>query len=292
MAASDPKYRGKTFLLKRRISQVTALLILHSSWGPEAKWLCNPVLSCHSCVLAWFACPIGVFIHYSGYHAFPFFAVGTVLLVGVLVGRLFCGWICPFGFLSDMLHKIPSPKFTMPAWTSYIKYAVLGLGVIALPFIFGESTNWSFCRVCPASAVQVTIPGLLGGGYGEIETATIVKLAVLAAVVMLAVMSSRSFCKAFCPIGAMLAPLNYISFWVVKRPKPACTGCTKCDRACPQSTHPSEKIQAGTPPNRNADCIVCHDCRAACPVVKKQKQSAKAAQKTDPPFPEDRLQQA
>jgi len=253
--------------MKRRISQLTALLVLHSSWGPEVKWLCNPVLSCHSCVLAWFACPIGVFVHYSGYHAIPFFAAGTILLLGVLVGRLFCGWVCPFGFLMDMLHKIPSPKFTMPGWTRYLKYGVLGLTVVALPFVFGESTQWSFCRVCPASALQVTIPNILLGSYGEIEFIMILKLAILATVVVLAIMSSRSFCKAFCPIGAMLAPFNYISFWVVKNPKPLCTGCTKCDRACPSGLTPSRNIQAGLPANRTADCIVCHDCRKACPLV-------------------------
>ena len=248
------------------------------------KWLCNPVLSCHSCVLAWFACPVGVFVHYSGYHAFPFFAIGTVLLIGVLVGRLFCGWVCPFGFLTDMLHKIPSPKFNMPGWTAYIKYGVLGAGVIGLPFVFGESTNWSFCRVCPASAVQVTVPNLILGAYGEIGLGTVVKLAVLAGVLVLAIMSSRSFCKVFCPIGAMLAPLNYVSFWVVKPPHPACADCAKCDRACPSGNEPSSRILAGLPANRAADCIVCHDCRNACPVVKRRQQEDKVPAMCAPPF--------
>ena len=131
-------------MFKRRITQLTSLIILHSSWGPELKWLCNPVLSCHSCVLAWFACPVGVFVHYSSYHIFPFIAVGTVLLIGALAGRLFCGWVCPFGFLMDMLYKIPSPKFDMPKWSGWFKYAVLGLTVIGLPFFLGESNAIAF----------------------------------------------------------------------------------------------------------------------------------------------------
>ena len=62
--------------LRRRLAvQIAALLALHSSWGPEVKWLCNPVLSCHSCALAWFACPIGVFVHYAGYRVFPLLAM-------------------------------------------------------------------------------------------------------------------------------------------------------------------------------------------------------------------------
>ena len=142
---------ASTIASSRQSVQFVSLFLLHSSWGPEFKWLCNPVLSCHSCVLAWFACPIGVFVHYSGYHLFPFLAVGTVLLLGVFLGRLLCGWVCPFGLLQDLLYKMPGPKFHMPKWTVNVKYVVLLVTVILLPFFLGEQTMLSFCRWCPAS---------------------------------------------------------------------------------------------------------------------------------------------
>jgi len=250
--------------IKRWIVQTVSLLALHSSWGPEVKWLCNPVLSCHSCVLAWFACPIGIFVHYSGYHVFPLLATGAVLLVGVLVGRLLCGWVCPFGFLLDLLYKIPSPKFAMPSWTGWIKFAVLGATVVALPYFLGESTVTSFCRVCPASAMQVTIPYMILGSV-TLTVLTLVKLAVLAGVLVLGVLSLRSFCKVLCPIGALLAPLNFVSFWIIKTPTDACVRCSKCDRLCPSEGRPSERIAAGIPANRALDCIVCHECQDGCP---------------------------
>lgn len=253
-------------MFKRRVTQIAALLALHSSWGPEFKWLCNPVLSCHSCALAWFACPIGVFVHYSGYHLFPFLGVGMVLLVGALVGRLLCGWVCPFGFLMDMMYKIPGPKFDLPKWTGWFKYAVLAVFVIALPFAFGESTYYSFCRICPASAIQVTIPDAIMGGIGSISTVGWIKLGLLIGILALAVFSSRSFCKVFCPIGAILAPLNYFSFWAVHMPATRpCTGCKKCDRICPTDSKPYSRVRKGTAPNRTAECIVCHECSQGCP---------------------------
>ncbi len=250
--------------VKRRISQIVSLIFLHSSWGPEAKWFCNPVLSCHSCVLAWFACPIGIFVHYSGYHLFPFLAVGMVLLLGVLFGRLLCGWVCPFGFLMDMLYKIPSPKFVLPNWTGWIKYVVLVVMVFLLPFLWGEQTMYSFCRICPASALQVTIPNLITGGFSTVNTLTVVKLAILIAVLVLAVFSSRSFCKVFCPIGAILAPLNHVSLWAIKSPIKDCRTCGACDRYCPAGGVPSTRIAEGIPANRLMECIVCHDCQEAC----------------------------
>ena len=252
-------------LLNRRISQTISLLLLHSSWGPEAKWLCNPVLSCHSCVLAWFACPIGVFVHYSGYHMFPFLAMGTVLLVGVLLGRLLCGWVCPFGFLMDLLYKVPSPKITLPKWTSGIKYVVLVGTVFLTPYFFGELTQFSFCRGCPAATIQATIPAQIQSGFSSVTTGTWVKLGILAGVLVLGVLSSRSFCKVFCPIGALLAPLNFFSFWFVKSPARTCTSCGRCDLYCPTDVHPSIRIAQDIPPNRASDCVVCHDCQKTCP---------------------------
>jgi len=251
------------FQKRRRWVQSLSLLALHSSWGPELKWLCNPVLSCHSCLLAWFACPIGVFIHYSGYHAFPFLALGTVLLAGVLVGRLLCGWVCPFGFLQDLLHKIPTRKLRLPAWGSYVKYLVLALMVFLLPFLFGEESRFVFCRYCPSSALQVSVPYLLGGG--TFSAATAVKLGVTAVILATVVFVERGFCRLLCPIGAMLAPLNFLSLWIVKVPNPECLSCAKCDKACPTHIEPSRRIERGIPASRALDCIVCHACQPPCP---------------------------
>ncbi|MBX7256243.1 MAG: 4Fe-4S binding protein [Candidatus Hydrogenedentes bacterium] len=252
--------------IERRVTQVLSLIALHSSWGPEFKWLCNPVLSCHSCVLAWFACPVGVFVHYSGFHTIPFLALGMVLLLGVTVGRLLCGWVCPFGFLQDLLYKIPSPKFHLPAWTAKLKYVVLALTVIALPFVFGEQTWLSFCRVCPASALQVTIPNIIIGGVSTLSVASIVKLAILVVVLVAAVLSSRSFCKVICPIGAILAPLNLLSFWKIKVPTQNCSGCQKCNHACPQDGLPQLRVAQGVSASRTAECVFCYECQTTCPM--------------------------
>ena len=252
-------------MLNRRLTQTASLLFLHSSWGPELKWLCNPVLSCHSCALSWFACPIGVFVHYSGYHLFPLLALGTVLLIGVMFGRLFCGWVCPFGFLQDLLHKLPTPKFDLPRRASFLKYFVLAFMVFLIPFFLGEETMYSFCRICPASALQVTIPNLVSAGFRTVSVPNIVKLAFLLVVLTGVVFSSRAFCKTLCPIGALLAPLNLISFRTVNIPREPCISCAKCDAACPTNIRPSERITAGIPASRSLDCIVCHDCETACP---------------------------
>lgn len=252
-------------LKQRRISQITSLLALHSSWGPQMKWLCNPVLSCHSCVLSYFACPIGVLVHFSGYHLFPFLALGMLLLVGALVGRLFCGWVCPFGFLQDMLHKIKSPKFDLPKWTNNIKYLILLFMVFLIPYFLGEETLYSFCRICPAATIQVGLPTYMFGDF-TFKTGTFVRLGILAIVLIFAVTSLRSFCKTICPIGALMALTNYMSLWAVKIPENSCVSCKKCDKSCPMDIEPAKRFSEDIPANRHPDCIVCHQCKDGCAV--------------------------
>ena len=271
MAAPDGTMKSNaTFTpVFRRIVQAVSLVALNSSLGAgQVKWLCLPVMNCHSCALAWFACPIGVFIHYAGYRVFPFLALGMLLLAGALLGRLLCGWVCPMGFLQDLLYRIPGRKIELPGWTRFIKYGLLALTVVGLPFWLGEETLWSFCRGCPVSAMQATIPGLLEGGGGPVPLRTVVKLAILAAVLLLAVLNRRVYCRVLCPIGAALAPFNAFSLWRVK-PVEGCVACKQCDSVCPTHCGPSPRMKAGAPPSHAAECVACGDCRGGCPVRQK-----------------------
>lgn len=236
-----------------------------------------PALSCHSCALSYFACPIGVFVHYSGYHMFPLFALGMILVWGALLGRLLCGWVCPFGFLQDLLHKIPSRKFELPRWMDAGKYIVLVVMVVAIPFMLGSETQYSFCRICPAAALQVSIPAMFGEGLTFTPIA-IVKFVLLAVILVTAVFSSRIFCRVLCPIGAMMGPFNYISAWIVRVPKRACTSCQLCEKSCPVDAQPSSRIEDGISASRSAECIVCHDCQSPCPLNKKGKEQEPQAE--------------
>mgnify|MGYP002641226217 CR=1 FL=1 len=186
------------------------------------------------------------------------------MVLGGLFGRYFCGWVCPFGFLQDLLFRIRTPKFTLPKVMNWGKYVALGIGVFLVPFFLGESTQWSFCRMCPASALQVTIPGLLSGL--ELTLAKGVKLAILVAILALAVVSSRSFCRMLCPIGAMLSLFNRVSIGRTRAPTPACISCGRCDAACPTAAAPAGRILSGVDPSRCEECVLCGKCRQVCPV--------------------------
>ena len=99
------------------------------------KTVCVPGLNCYSCPAASGACPIGSFQSVVGSSKFNFsyYVTGTLILLGVLLGRFVCGFLCPFGWLQELLHKIPGKKFSTKKLKplTYIKYVVLLFAVVA-----------------------------------------------------------------------------------------------------------------------------------------------------------------
>ena len=122
--------------------------------GP-LKFICVPGLNCYSCPGALGSCPIGAFqsvLASRNYH-FAFYVSGFLIFFGALLGRLTCGWLCPFGLVQDLLHKIPVPKKRklLPGdkFLKYLKYVILIGFVILLPLtvldIVGQGQPW-FCK--------------------------------------------------------------------------------------------------------------------------------------------------
>ena len=253
--------------LHRRITQITTSILLLLPVPFTARWVCTPVMNCHGCQFSHFTCPIGVLLHYPGqFLTIPFLVLGTVLVLGGLFGRFLCGWVCPMGLLQDLLYKIPSPKFRIPGWMGYGKYAALIGLVILVPWFAGYTSSWTYCQTfCPTAALQVTIPTIAQGEYKIGMEATpitgnaisipaverqnsetkqwqpnwpaTIKIYITLAFLVLFVFSSRIFCKTFCPIGAMMALFNHVSLGKVKLP-PKCIRCNRCSNECPTDCQP------------------------------------------------------
>jgi polyferredoxin len=246
-------------ILRRKI-QILSAFLLNSSFFFELKSVCVPVLNCHSCPLAIFACPIGVLGQFSALHIFPLLIVGMILGLGALIGRLFCGWCCPFGLLQELIYRSPSHKIHIPSQAKILKYLILILLVFAIPFLFGIDTFFYFCKLCPPATLQSAIPwAIMRGGIPD-KAGFILRIAVLGGVVLLAVAHERAFCKVLCPLGALMGICNKFSILFVKRDDSNCNHCKQCKIACP--TGASESIVEGGAPS---ECILCLRCADNCP---------------------------
>ena len=73
------------------------------------KYACVPGLNCYSCPGALASCPLGALQSALNKRNLevPFAVLGFFFIFGSIFGRFVCGWLCPFGLLQDLLHKIP-----------------------------------------------------------------------------------------------------------------------------------------------------------------------------------------
>ena len=129
----------RAFLTKIRFYTATfSVFILNLNvFGYSLKGICSPGFNCHGCPWATAACPIGVLSFGSAVRRLPVLALTSILMIGIAVGRLVCGFFCPFGFLQDLLYKLPFPKIKLPNFTRYFKYAALLLLVFVFPYLLG-----------------------------------------------------------------------------------------------------------------------------------------------------------
>lgn len=237
--------------------------------GP-LKNLCVPGLSCYSCPGALGACPIGALQAVLGSRGFrfSFYVLGFLMMVGALLGRFVCGWLCPFGLVQDLLHKIPLGKKrkTLPGekWLRRLRYLVLLVFVILLPLyavdFIGQGQPW-FCKyICPAGTLTAGLPLVSQNAALQEAVGWLFgwKNLVLLLLVLLSVLLWRPFCRYLCPLGAVYSLFNPIAFRRMQVKTENCTSCGACQRACKLD------IPVWKTPN-SPDCVRCGDCKKSCP---------------------------
>lgn len=201
-------------------------------------------------------------------HWFSFYAVGFLLFIGALLGRFVCGWLCPFGLVQDLLHKIPFPKKLkrLPGdrVLKYLRYVVLVGFVIILPLtvldVVGQGSPWYCKYICPSGTLFAGIPLVASnpGLQAALGWLFSWKAAILIVLPLLSVVVYRPFCRYLCPLGAVYGLFNPIAFYRYEVDADKCVSCGACSRACGFGIHTNET------PN-SPECIRCGECLKACP---------------------------
>lgn len=233
------------------------------------KAVCVPGLNCYSCPAASGACPIGAFQAVAGSSKFGFsyYITGFLILVGVLLGRFVCGFLCPFGWLQDLLHKIPGRKISTGRLKplTYMKYAVLIGTVILLPALMTNDVGMGdpyFCKyICPQGVLEGALPlaAANAGIRSALGTLFTRKLIILMAVGILSVVFYRPFCKWVCPLGAFYGLMNKVALLGVEVDRGKCVSCGRCAEVCKMD------VDITRTPN-HGECIRCGKCVTVCPV--------------------------
>lgn len=232
------------------------------------KYACIPGLNCYSCPGAIASCPIGALQALLNQRGFkiPFGALGFFFIFGSIFGRFVCGWLCPFGLVQDLLHKIPFPnkrkRLPMHNILKYGKYAVLiFLVCIGSMILFGGFAKIpAFCKyLCPSGTFFGAIPLISANESlrSQIGGLFFWKLGVLLFILILSIKVYRPFCQYLCPLGAIYGWFNRFSLVQIHHEKEHCISCMACEKACPVALSLSE---ISTSP----ECIRCGRCVEAC----------------------------
>lgn len=261
---------------KRRIIQLYAALLTNANlkgfksgqiYQGNAKYMCVPGMNCYSCPAASASCPLGALQNAlsSTNTKLPYYMIGILLLYGLLFGRWICGFLCPFGLIQDLLHKIKTPKLKKNRFTriaSYFKYVLLVVMVVILPLIY-SLRNFplpAFCKyICP-SGTLLGAGGLLSNKantdlFGMLGPLFTWKFVLLVVFIVGCVFIYRFFCRFFCPLGAIYGLFNKISFLGMKLDVPKCVDCGLCVGQCEMDIR-----HVG-----DHECISCGKCVNVCP---------------------------
>lgn len=261
---------------KRRLIQLYAALLTNANLkgfatgqiyrGP-VKNACAPGLNCYSCPGAAASCPLGALqnaLAESGKKT-PYYVFGILMLYGLLFGRMICGWLCPFGLIQDLLHKIPTPKLKKGRFTrvlSYLKYVILAVFVFILPLLYAlrDFPLPAFCKyICPAGTFGGAM-GLLASEanaalFGMLGPLFTWKFVLLVSVVVACIFAYRAFCRFLCPLGALYGLFNRFSLFGIKLDRPKCVDCGRCQTRCKMDIR-----HVG-----DHECISCGECIEVCP---------------------------
>ena len=269
--------KSMNFLKRRGTVQAIATLLTNihvtnfvkgTLYSGPVKKACVPGLNCYSCPGATGACPIGAFqaVVGSSKFAFSYYVTGLLILLGTVFGRFICGFLCPFGWFQDLLHKIPFKKFSTKKlkFLTYLKYVMLFGAVAILPVLITNELGMGepfFCKyVCPQGILEGGIPLSIAreGIRSSLGTLFTMKSIILASIILLGIMFYRPFCKWICPLGAFYSFFNKFSIYRYKFDEDKCISCGKCKRTCKMDVDITKSTT-------HRECIKCGECIKACP---------------------------
>ena len=246
---------------KRKMMQIISFVVSNLGFIRILKtgFVC-PFLYCYGCPFAAFGCPIGVLQNFIIYQQFPLFTIGSLGVYGIVFGRAFCGWACPFGILHDVLSPANRRKGVETRNFWFVKYAILFLTFILAWF----ALDTIFCKLCPSGSLFASIPYslreyFLFGRLPGFGLYFYVHMLTLVLTIILALLVSRFWCRYLCPMGAIARAFNKVSMVNMSLNESKCKKCSVCLDACGMGITKLEDIGNST------DCILCGRCIEACP---------------------------
>jgi len=218
----------------------------------------------------------------------------AVIVLTIIFGRFFCGWVCPFGALHQFVgylgnrRKKTSQKIQLNRYrkAQCIKYFILIFFLFMAAFpslavtlqtglldpipLVTRSFNLLLLPIIDSSVNFVSVTARFYEGAWLI-------LAIFLTATLLNLVIPRFYCRFICPLGALLAIISRFAIWRIGKKQTECSNCLLCDKACEGACEPSGSI-------RISECVLCFNCRDDCKdeLLAYQTRPSLAGEITDP----------
>jgi polyferredoxin len=224
----------------------------------------------------------------------PFlWALATIVLT-IILGRFFCGWLCPFGAIHQFVGYLANKKKTTARRIQLNKYrkaqsikyfilivllfmaafpsiaATLQTGLLDPIPLVSRSFNLLLLPIFDRSVNFVSVSARFYEGAWLI-------MAVFLTAVLLNLVIPRFYCRFVCPLGALFGVISRFAVWRIGRKQGDCTDCKLCEKSCEGGCEPRGKI-------RISECVLCFNCLDDCrgELISYQTTPSYAGEFTDP----------
>lgn len=185
-------------------------------------------------------------------------SVVSVILLTIAFGRFFCGWICAFGTMNDIIHIISEKIFKInykisPKADSILKYLKYIILLFIIAFMWTLGTN-AFSSSSPWDAfAEIT-------QFPEVINNYSIGFALLILIMIGAFFIERFFCRYLCPLGALFSIISKIRIFKISKPNDKCGKCRLCTFKCSMGIDLYKMDSV-----KNGECINCLKCVEVCP---------------------------